>query len=126
MPKPPAMTQRGLKNPASRWLDDKMAAFGNGKLVPPARVLTEGLSERVEGRLQERITERILREARIEEKVASALQDIDLPMPEDLCAFVQAALTDQPAASWRVALDRVADQLLAAQGCEGASPERAS
>ena len=33
------------------WLDDKMAAFGNGKLVPPARVLTEDLSSTLEVRL---------------------------------------------------------------------------
>ena len=31
------------------WLDDKMAAFGNGKLVPPARVLTDDLSEHARG-----------------------------------------------------------------------------
>jgi hypothetical protein len=103
------------------WLDDKMAAFGNGKLVPPPRVLTNDLSETLEGRLQERITERILREARIEEKVAAALQEIDLPTPEELCAVVQAALADQPEASWRAAIERVAGQVLA-----GASPERAS
>ena len=56
------------------WLDDKMAAFGNGKLVPPAGVLTEDLSETLEDRLHRQITEQILREARIEEKVAAALQ----------------------------------------------------
>jgi hypothetical protein len=105
------------------WLDDKMAAFGNGKLVPPPRVLTNDLSETLEGRLQERITERILREARIEEKVAAALQEIDLPIPEELCAVVQAALADQPEASWRAAIERVADQVLAAQGREGGSRE---
>ena len=66
------------------WLDDKMAAFGNGKLVPPARVLTNDLSETLEGRLHRQITERILREARIEEKVAAALQTMDLPLPEEL------------------------------------------
>jgi hypothetical protein len=81
------------------------------------------LSETLEGRLQERITERILREARIEEKVAAALQEIDLPIPEELCAVVQAALADQPEASWRAAIERVADQVLAAQGREGGSRE---
>ena len=106
------------------WLDDKMAAFGNGKLVPPARVLTNGLSDTLEGRLHRQITEQILREARIEEKVAAALQEMDLPMPEELCAVVQAALTDQPAASWRAAIERVADEVLAGKGRAGAFPER--
>ena len=98
------------------WLDDKMAAFGNGKLVPPARVLTEDLSSTIEVRLHRQITEQILREARIEEKVAAALQDMDLPVPEELCTAVQAALVDQPEASWRTAIERLADHLLASQG----------
>ena len=61
------------------WLDGKMAAFGNGKLVPPARVLTERSERTLEIRLHRQITEQILREAGIEEKVAAALQAIDLP-----------------------------------------------
>ena len=69
------------------WLDDKMAAFGNGKLVPPARVLTNDLSETLEVRLHRQITEQILREARIEEKVAAALQKMDLPVPEELARW---------------------------------------
>ena len=98
------------------WLDDKMAVFGNGKLVPPARVLTNDLSETLEGRLHRQITEQILREARIEERVAAALQKMDLPVQEELCTVVEAALVDQPAASWRHAIERLADQLLASQG----------
>jgi hypothetical protein len=38
-------------------------------------------------------------------------------------AEVDHALADQPAASWRAAIARVADRLLAARGCVGASPE---
>jgi hypothetical protein len=108
------------------WLDAKMAAFGNGKLVPPAAVLTKDLSETLEHRLHRQITERILREARIEEKVAAALQEIEAPIPEELCAVVQAALTDQPAASWRAAIQGVADEVLAGKGRAGASPESGS
>ena len=98
------------------WLDDKMVAFGNGKLVPPQTVLTTDLSETLEHRLHVRITEQILREARIEERVAAALQEIVLPLPNDLHAAVDHALLDQPAASWRAAIALIADQLLAAQG----------
>jgi hypothetical protein len=98
------------------WLDDKMAAFGNGKLVPPARVLKNDLSETLEHRLHRQITEQILREARIEERVAAALQEIVLPLPEGLRTAVDDALTHQPAASWRAAIALMADQLLAAQG----------
>jgi hypothetical protein len=105
------------------WLDDKMAAFGNGKLVPPARVLTNDLSETLEERLHHQITEEILREARIEEKVAAALRQIALPVPEELREAIGSALLDEPAASWRAAIERVADQLLASEDCAGASSE---
>jgi hypothetical protein len=44
------------------WLDDMMAAFGNGKLLPPAKVLTTELSSTLEVRLHRQITDQILRE----------------------------------------------------------------
>jgi hypothetical protein len=103
------------------WLDDKMTAFGNGKLVPPAGVLTNDLSETLEHRLHRQITEQILREAKIEDRVAAALQEIVLPLPEGLRPAVDHALIDQPAASWRAAIALIADQLLAAAGSPGAS-----
>jgi hypothetical protein len=89
------------------------AAFGNGKLVPPAAVLTNDLRDTLEHRLYRQITEQILREARVEERVAAALGRIDLPVPEDLQAVVDHALADEPAASWRAAIAQVADRLLA-------------
>jgi hypothetical protein len=52
------------------------------------------------------IAEQILREARLEERVAAALGRINLPLPEDLHAVVDNALTKQPAASWRAAIGR--------------------
>jgi hypothetical protein len=88
------------------WLDAKMAAFGNGKLVPPAMVLTDQLSNTLEHQLHRQIAEQILREARLEERVAAALGRINLPLPEDLHAVVDNALTKQPAASWRAAIGR--------------------
>jgi hypothetical protein len=87
MAKPPALALRGLKNPR---LSASVSAV--------------------------RITEQILREARIDERVAAALQEISLPLPDGLRTAVDNALTDQPAASWRAAIARIADQLLAAQG----------
>ena len=105
------------------WLDAKMAAFGNGKLVPPARVLTNDLSDTLEHRLHRQITEQILREAGIEERVATALREIELPPREDLRAVVDHALAGEPAASWRAAIAQVADRLLTARGSAGASLE---
>jgi hypothetical protein len=105
------------------WLDAKMAAFGNGKLVPPASVLTDDLSDALEHGLHRQITEQILRDARIGERVAAALQKIDLPPPEDLRAVVDHGLAREPAASWRAAIAQVADRLLAGQGSAGALPQ---
>jgi hypothetical protein len=105
------------------WLDAKMAAFGNGKLVPPARVLSADLSDRLEHRLHQQITEQILREARIEQRVAAALDEIGLPLPEDLHAAVEHSLAGQPAASWRAAVAQVAERLLAPPGCANAPPK---
>ena len=93
-----------------------MAAFGNGKLVPPARVLTNDLSETLEGRLHRQITEQILREARIEEKVAAALQAMDLPVPEELRTVVRALCSTSLRPRGVAAIERLADQLLASQG----------
>jgi hypothetical protein len=108
------------------WLDAKMVAFGNGKLVPPPAVLMNDLSDTLEHHLHSQITEQILRDAGIEERVAAALGRIDLPLPEDLHAVVDHALAEQAAASWRAAITQVADRLLAAQGSIGASPESSS
>jgi hypothetical protein len=105
------------------WLDAKMVALGNGKLVPPQAVLTDDLSATLEHRLHRQITEQILREAGIEQRVAAALREIGLPLPEDLREVVEYALAGEPAASWRAAVAQVADRLLAARGCAGASPE---
>ena len=104
-------------------LDAKMAAFGNGKLVPPAKVLTDNLSETLEARLHRQITEQILRDARIEERVAAALQKIDLPPPEHLHAAVDHALAGEPAVSWRAAIERLAGEVLAGKERGDTSPE---
>lgn len=107
------------------WLDDKMAAFGNGKLVPPAQVLANDLGDTLKDRLHRQITEQILREAGIEGRVGAALQEIGLPGSEDLRAAIDSALLDEPSTSWRVAIDRVADRLLASVSAS-ALPESAS
>ena len=106
------------------WLDDKMAAFGNGKLVPPAAVLTNDLNDTLEHRLHREITEQILREARIDEKVAAALQQIVLPTVEDLLVTVDQALADKPAASWRAAIEQIADEVLATEERSCGSQEK--
>ena len=91
-----------------------MAAFGNGKLVPPRAVLATDLSGTLKTHLHGQITEQILREARIEERVAAALQAIAVPPPAELHQAVERALLDQPEACWRTAIAQIADQLVEA------------
>ena len=101
-----------------------MAAFGNGKLVPPARVLTNDLSETLENRLHRQITEQILREAQDRgEGRCGAAGDGPARAGGAVQPVVQLLSLDQPAASWRAAIERVADQLLASQDYADPSPE---
>ena len=92
-----------------------MAVFGNGKLVPPGRVLVTDLSGVLESRLHQRITEEVLCEAGIEERVAATLRRIALSAAEDLRSEFCHALVDQLEVSWRAALERTAARLLTAQ-----------
>src|SRR5262249_6891780 len=61
------------------WLDSKMEAHGNGKLMPPADILENELADRVEDKVRTAITERILREAGLDEQVAEAMAAIKKP-----------------------------------------------
>jgi hypothetical protein len=62
-----------------RWLDQKMADHGDGKLIPPPEVLEQELADRIESKVREAITERILREAKLDDQVAAAVAAIKTP-----------------------------------------------
>jgi len=89
-----------------------------------SHMLTDNLGGVLEDQLERQITQQILREARIEERVAAALREIRLPPPEDLEVLVNHTLADEPATSWRAAVAQLADQLCAAQRRPNAPPER--
>jgi hypothetical protein len=55
------------------WLDEKLATFGSGKLIPPQRVLEQHLADRIESKVRAAITDRVLREAKIGDQVAAAI-----------------------------------------------------
>jgi hypothetical protein len=57
------------------WLDEKMAAYG--KLIPSADVIEAELNRSIEAKVRAAITERILREAGIENQVATAIAAIE-------------------------------------------------
>jgi hypothetical protein len=63
------------------WLTGKIEAHGAGKVVPPSPLMAAKARDRVEELLRERLTEKILREAKIDERVAAAMADLNTPEP---------------------------------------------
>ena len=87
------------------WLDEKMDEHGDGKLIPPDDVMEETVRAATEKRLREEITEEILREAGLDERVATAMAAADLPDGAKLRAQVEEAFEEDPKRGWRDVLD---------------------
>jgi Topoisomerase 6 subunit A/Spo11, Toprim domain len=87
------------------WLDLKMAEHGDGKLVPPAEVLTAELDKRIEDKVRADIRERILREARFEDQVAKAVAAIKTPSGAVLAKGVRRLFKQEPEREWRDAIE---------------------
>jgi hypothetical protein len=90
------------------WLDGKMAKHGNGKLVPPAAVLTAELGRRIDAKVRDAITERILREAGFEDQVADAIAAIKMPTGAALTKGVKRTFRQDPNRDWRGHIEAVA------------------
>jgi hypothetical protein len=92
------------------WLDEKMAIYGDGKLIPPARVLEEELATRTEKKVRDQITERILREAGLDSQVDAAMAALDLPDGKELARGIQILFEGQPDADWRAHIEAIAEK----------------
>jgi Histidine kinase-, DNA gyrase B-, and HSP90-like ATPase len=90
------------------WLDSKMQAHGNGKLVPPPDVLTAELDRRIEDKVRAAITERILREAGVEDQVATAIAAITKPEAPALERSIEEMFEQGPEREWRDHIEEVA------------------
>ena len=90
------------------WLDDKMAEFGDGKLIPPEDVLEEELDDQIESKVREEITERILREADVERQVADAIAAIETPDGATLAQEIADRFEQVPDSAWRDHIEDVA------------------
>ena len=93
------------------WLDQKMEAFGAGKLIPPAEVLEEDLAQRAKKKVRAEITERILREEDLDGQVAAAMAALELPDGDVLARGIEQLFEDQPDAEWRDHVEAVAKEL---------------
>ena len=92
------------------WLDDKMEAYGSGKLIPPAEVLEETFMTLTEERLRAEITERILRDADLDGQVAEAVAALDPPDGEALRRDIEDSFKEDPEAEWRDIIEAAVDE----------------
>jgi hypothetical protein len=93
------------------WLDDKMAEHGDGKLTPPAKVLTAELDKKLEAKVRAILTERILREAGLEAQVGNTIDAIERPSGADLTKGIGDLFGHSPQREWRDYIRRVVDHL---------------
>jgi hypothetical protein len=78
-----------------------MAEHSDGKLIPPAEVLTAEYEQRVDAIVRAALTERILREAGFENQVAEAIREIEHPTGEVLAEGIEASFVEEPTREWR-------------------------
>jgi hypothetical protein len=83
------------------WLDDKMAEYGAGKLIPPADVLTTELNQRIENKVRATLTERILREAGLDRQVKAAVKAIKTPTAAAVAKGIRQSFKQTSDQEWR-------------------------
>ncbi len=90
------------------WLDQKMAAHGSGKLIPPPDVLEAELSKRIESKVRAAHTERILREAGLDSQVAATIAAIKQPNAGTLARDTKKLFKQELSREWRDHIEAVA------------------
>ncbi|MDY8111123.1 ATP-binding protein [Fulvimarina sp. 2208YS6-2-32] len=87
------------------WLDGKMAAHEGEKVVPPVEVIKSEMRDRTADHVRRDITERVLREARIDQQVRSALEGIEEPDAAALSDATRQWLSNHRSEPWRTFVD---------------------
>ena len=85
-----------------------MAEHGNGKLIPPAKVLEAELAKRIEQKVRATLTERILREAGLDRQVKAAIKKIGKPSAATLAKGIRQSFREEPKREWRDHIEAVA------------------
>jgi hypothetical protein len=83
------------------WLDNKMAEYGSGKLIPPPDVLEAELVQCLDRTIRVDLTAEILREAGFERRVADAIAEIKTPKAATLESDIRQLFTQEPESQWR-------------------------
>ena len=101
------------------WLDEKMEAYGNGKLIPPDEILERELSECAHTELEAVIRTDILREQRVDELVQEAVErkkpDLASLLSETaptLRSKLQDELNASPHDLWKIHVQKCASSLV--------------
>lgn len=94
------------------WLDGKMAAHGDGKVIPPKAVLGQEAERQVWANVRQRETERILGEAGIDEVVEREAGTLMSRLPVDLAAVVTRELSARSTDPWSAPIGRLATELV--------------
>jgi hypothetical protein len=95
------------------WLDEKMSAFA-GKVIPPADVLSDRLTEDVRRRLRESMVNRVLSDARVDERVDEELSRLAGQMTgifAELPDLVATSLDDDPRQHWKDVVGELAERV---------------
>lgn len=99
-----------------KWLDEKMAKCGLGKVVPPEQVMTDHLAAETRHLVEEHVRDAILRESGFEQHVNRSLSDLS-PRLDSLARSididVRRALKREPTLHWAAAVDREAARVVA-------------
>ncbi|HVX85281.1 MAG TPA: hypothetical protein VH253_10900 [Phycisphaerae bacterium] len=98
-----------------RWLDTKMERWHNGKVIPPAAVLTAELADRVRKAAREQITERLLREAKVDDLVTvavDALAETIHAAERDLDITVMRGLFTATEKLWTAPMQELAEKIV--------------
>lgn len=94
------------------WLDEKMAAHGGGKVVPPELVLGQAAERQIKTNVRQRETDRILGEAGIDEIVEREAGTLMPRLPGNLAAVVNRELGARSTDPWSAPLERLAAELV--------------
>jgi Topoisomerase 6 subunit A/Spo11, Toprim domain len=92
------------------WLDRKMAEHGQSKLIPPDAVIADEFEQRLAALVRTDLIEQILREGRLDKRVADALLNIEQPSAAQLRAGIERLFQREPKRQWRDHVEAVATQ----------------
>ena len=97
------------------WLEGKIKAYDQGKVIPPEGMMTEYLDAKLQADLDRRIGERILRENNHGAQVEAAFREVKQSFSDRqirLTEIVPAELARRPAPLWKEVVEGVGGEVL--------------